>query len=172
MSTEEPTGSKAAPATQLPARYHDGGKDQEAHRDVPSWEGSSLRARPPCHREGAGSLLECLAKPQLLISQQEQTSRVPSTGAQLEESLVTSPPFDRNPSHALGPPRRDQTPPTPLANPTFREGDTPAEPAKLFTLGQAAVPTTHRLLALLKEQALFRRSGGWSARETFRWQVT
>lgn len=58
-----------------------------------------------------------------------------------------------------------------MANPTFLEGNTPDEKPKLFTLEQAAVPTTHRLLALLKEQALFRGSGAWSARETFRWQV-
>lgn len=45
------------------------------------------------------------------------------------------------------------------------------EKPQLFTLGQAA-PATHRLLALLKEQALFRGSGAWSARDTFRWQVT
>jgi len=58
-----------------------------------------------------------------------------------------------------------------MANPTFLEGGTPDEKPKLFILGQAAAPATHRLLALLKEQALFRGSGAWSAREILRWQV-
>lgn len=34
-----------------------------------------------------------------------------------------------------------------------------------------AVGVTHVFLALLKEQALFRGSGAWSAGVTFRWQV-
>lgn len=66
----------------------------------------------------------------------------------------------------LGETRRPRRPTPPSWKVTHR-----MSPAKLFTLRQAAAPTTHRLLALLKEQALFRRSGGWSARETFRWQV-
>lgn len=96
---------------------------------------------------------------------------MPSTGTQLEESLVSSPPYGRNPSHALESSRIDQEPHTQMANPTFLEGDTSDEKPRLFTFGQAAVPVTYRLLALLKEQALFRGSGAWSARETFRWQV-
>lgn len=39
------------------------------------------------------------------------------------------------------------------------------------TYPDPAVDVTHVFLALLKEQALFRGSGAWSAGVTFRWQV-
>lgn len=110
--------------------------------NLPGWEERSLRERPPRQREGAWSLLESPPEGQRRASQQEHTSRGPSTGTQLQESPVTSPPFVRDPSHASG-----------------SQGEAPSPPG------------THRLLALSKEQALFRASGAWSAREAFRWQV-
>lgn len=65
--------------------------------------------------------------PQLCVSQHEHTARVPSTGAQLEESLVTSLPYSRDPTVLWG----------------TRQA------------AQQHIPATHSPLGLWKEQALF-----------------
>lgn len=94
--------SSSHPAQSEPSQQCQSPGGMQDPTNLPGWEERSLRERPPCQREGAWSLLESPPKGQRRPSQQEHTSRGPSTGIQLQESLVTSPPFIRDTSHASG----------------------------------------------------------------------
>lgn len=123
------------------------------------------RKRWPGHRSRGLSLRGSAGDSQLPVSQQLQMSRVPSTGAQLQQgaSVVTraTPPQHPQSIHAPRVWVRGASLCHGCRMPVWTCPDVPCP----------SVVATHVFLALLKEQALFSGSGAWSAGVTFRWQV-